>query len=57
MKSPDYGVYMDTQQRFNLELYKRFEAEGIEFAYPTRTVFVQHEGNGPQEKRSKSSTG
>jgi small-conductance mechanosensitive channel len=38
---PDYGHYMDTQQRINLAIFRRFELEGIEFAYPTRTVYVR----------------
>ncbi len=37
---PDYNVYMDVQQAINLALYKRFAAEGIEFAYPTQTIFL-----------------
>ena len=36
----EYNVYMDTQQAINLALVRRFEAEGIEFAYPTRTLYV-----------------
>ena len=40
---PDYNRYMDTQQRINLEIYRRFEREGIEFAYPTRTVYLRSE--------------
>ncbi|MDH4198619.1 MAG: mechanosensitive ion channel family protein [Candidatus Aminicenantes bacterium] len=36
----DYGVFMDIQQAINLALYRKFAAEGIEFAYPTRTVFL-----------------
>lgn len=43
---PDYNVYMDCQQRFNLELCRRFEERGIEFAYPTRTLHVAP-GTGP----------
>lgn len=38
--SPDYNLYMDIQQTVNLTVYERFAAEGIEFAYPTQTVFV-----------------
>jgi small-conductance mechanosensitive channel len=38
--SSDYGTYMDIQQRINLELVKRFAAEQIEFAFPTRTLYV-----------------
>ncbi|MFH2202593.1 MAG: mechanosensitive ion channel family protein [Elusimicrobiota bacterium] len=37
----DYAVYMDSQQRFNLALMKRFADEGIEFAYPTQTVHLR----------------
>lgn len=35
----DYNVYMNIQQEINLTIYRRFQEEGIEFAYPTRTVF------------------
>ncbi len=38
---PDYNAYMDTQQAVNLALFRRFQAEGIGFAYPTRTVHLQ----------------
>ncbi len=41
MLVPDYNAYMDTQQAINLALFGRFEELGIEFAYPTRTVFVE----------------
>ncbi|MDP8244652.1 MAG: mechanosensitive ion channel [Candidatus Hinthialibacter antarcticus] len=45
--SPDYPVYMDIQQDINLRLYRKFEQEGIEFAYPTQTVFVEKGDGGP----------
>ena len=38
---PDYNTYMDVQQEINLALYRRFEEEGIEFAFPTQTLFVE----------------
>jgi len=41
---PDYNTYMDIQQRINLEIYQRFAEQGIEFAYPTQTLFVQRPG-------------
>jgi small-conductance mechanosensitive channel len=41
MTVPDYNAYMDTQQAINLELYQCFEAEDIEFAYPTQTLFLK----------------
>jgi len=36
----DYNVYMDIQQAVNLHIHERFEEEGIEFAFPTQTVYV-----------------
>jgi small-conductance mechanosensitive channel len=36
----EYNLYMDVQQAINLALFRRFTAEGIEFAYPTRTVYL-----------------
>ena len=36
----DYNKYMDIQQSINLTIYEAFEKEGIEFAYPTQTLFV-----------------
>ena len=36
----DYNIYMDIQQAINLAIFRRFQEEGIEFAYPTRTLHV-----------------
>jgi small-conductance mechanosensitive channel len=44
----DYNVYMDVQQALNLEIGRRFSAEGIAFAYPTRTVYLRQEGGAAQ---------
>ncbi|HSB55513.1 MAG TPA: mechanosensitive ion channel family protein, partial [Gemmatimonadales bacterium] len=38
---PDYNRFMDTQQRINLAIFRRFEAENVEFAYPTQTLYVR----------------
>lgn len=38
--SSDYDVYMDVQQAINLSLVRSFEQEGIEFAFPTRTLHL-----------------
>lgn len=40
---PDYNAYMDVQQSINLALYKRFAEEGIDFAYPTQTLYLEKE--------------
>jgi small-conductance mechanosensitive channel len=37
---PEYNVYMDSQQAINFEIHRAFEEAGIEFAYPTQTLFV-----------------
>ncbi len=39
--SPDYNLYMDRQQAINLHIFRRFADEGIEFAYPTQTLFIE----------------
>jgi small-conductance mechanosensitive channel len=39
---PDYKKYMDVQQAINLEILRRFAAEKVKFAFPSRTVY--HEG-------------
>ncbi|WP_319561231.1 mechanosensitive ion channel family protein [Marispirochaeta sp.] len=42
--SPDYLIYMDVQQRINLDLFRAFEERGIEFAYPTQTLYLRSQG-------------
>ncbi|MDP4007035.1 MAG: mechanosensitive ion channel family protein [bacterium] len=37
-----YNQYMDMQQEINLQVKERLEKEGIEFAYPTQTVYVKN---------------
>ncbi|MCP5432816.1 MAG: mechanosensitive ion channel family protein [Alphaproteobacteria bacterium] len=41
VQSPEYGDYMDRQQAINLKIMRDFAARGIEFAYPTQSVFVE----------------
>lgn len=42
--TPDYTLFMNTQQAINLEIYRRFEAEGIELPYPTQVIVVKPQG-------------
>lgn len=35
---------MDIQQQITLAIMEQFARDGIEFPYPTQTVFVQREG-------------
>ncbi len=39
---PDYGRYMDAQQAVGLALVAAFEAHGVVFASPTRTIRIAH---------------
>lgn len=41
----DYNKYMDIQQSINLKIYDEFSKRGIEFAYPTQTVFLEQNTN------------
>ncbi len=36
----DYKKYMDIQQEINFQIKEEFEKRGIDFAYPTQTVYV-----------------
>jgi small-conductance mechanosensitive channel len=38
--SGDYNKYMDIQQEINFVIKEEFEKRGIEFAYPTQTLFI-----------------
>lgn len=44
VNSPDYTVYLDVQQAFNFDLMERFAELGIEFAYPTQTIYTKTVG-------------
>lgn len=37
----DYLLYMDTQQEINFKLKERLEKIKVDFAYPTRTIFLE----------------
>jgi small-conductance mechanosensitive channel len=39
--SADYNLYMDIQQSINLSIMKRFKDLGVEFAYPTQTLYLE----------------
>ena len=46
VQDPDFNLYMDIQQVINLALMRYFERERIDFAYPTRTLYLQRETGG-----------
>lgn len=41
VKPPDFWLYNEINERVNFEIQKRFEAEQIEFAFPTQTLYVK----------------
>ncbi len=43
VESSDYAKHMDILQAVNLRIYRSFADEGIEFAYPTQTLFLDKE--------------
>lgn len=40
---PEYNVYMDVQQQINLKLYTALQEMGVEFAFPTQTLYLHSE--------------
>lgn len=47
MLKPDYLQSLDTQQAINLALYRSFGEAGIDFAFPSQTVYVQPQSKVP----------
>jgi len=41
VKPPDYWLYHEVNERVNMEIMKRFEAEKIEFAFPSQTLYIE----------------
>ncbi len=41
VKPANYWVYHEVNERVNFEILKRFDAEKIEFAFPTQTLYVK----------------
>jgi len=41
IETKEFSVYREIVQAVNFDLFNRLEEEGIEFAYPTQTVYVE----------------
>jgi len=39
--APEYNIYMDSQQKLLMKLLRRFAQEGVDFAFPTRSLWVE----------------
>jgi MscS family membrane protein len=44
---PDYWKYMEFSEKVNFEIIRRFNAAGIDFAFPTQTVYVAGDQKRP----------
>ncbi|MDA2935352.1 mechanosensitive ion channel family protein [Acidobacteria bacterium AH-259-D05] len=44
---PNYWDFLAFSQRINLEILRRFNQEGIEFAFPTQTLYLAGDPNRP----------
>jgi len=44
---PNYWDFVAFSQRVNLQMMRAFEAEGIEFAFPTTTTYLAHDERRP----------
>ena len=53
--SPDYYAYMDAQQAINLEIFRQFGQEGIDFAYPTQELILRP--NAPEAQNTPETPG
>jgi len=45
---PDYNVFMNVQQAINLQLVRRFAEQGIKFAFPTQTLYLNRSATQPK---------
>ena len=54
--TPDYLTYMNINEAVNLAILRRFAAEGVAFAYPTRAVVIQNPDTAPALRVEAAST-
>jgi small-conductance mechanosensitive channel len=40
VSDPEFNVYMDLQEKVLIDIYRKFSAERIEFAFPTQTIHI-----------------
>jgi len=50
-KVMDYEIYLRSLEEINMEIKRRFEAAGIEFAFPTQTLYLKPEQGCNQGKQ------
>lgn len=45
VKPAKYKLFLEVNERVNFAIMKRFEAEGIEFAFPSQTLYLKNDDN------------
>ena len=48
-RSTDYRAYIAGIEEMNLTIKQRFDSEGIEFAFPTQTLYLKNGSDAPQK--------
>lgn len=41
VSDPDYNIFMDLQEKVLLDIFRKFTQEGISFAFPTQTIYIE----------------
>lgn len=41
VSDPEYNVYMDLQQKVLLDIFRKFAQEGVDFAFPTQSLYIE----------------
>ncbi len=54
---PDWWEYLGFAHDFNMELLERFNAEGIEFAFPTQTLYLKQDSPLAADVRLRGGSG
>ena len=49
---PDWWEYLEFTHEFNMELLRRFNEEGIEFAFPTQTLYLKKELPAAEDRQA-----
>ena len=49
---PDYWAYMDFTNNLNMQILEKFNAAGIDFAFPSRSLYLNHEKSEDSQKGS-----
>jgi small-conductance mechanosensitive channel len=45
INSPDYVLYMNTQERICMNIFEAFQKNNIEFAFPTQTIYLNSDAS------------